>query len=173
MGEFYLHRNADDIPSQVPRIVTHHWSPNSKKGFKMYQKFDAYCQSTGKFEFYYIGQKPWGCRFKNYQSPLNVNQLIQILPTYDIYLTASEEEAGANHVLEAMASGLPVAYRDNGGSIPEYCHKYGIEYSDFAGLVASVQEMAKNYATFKQRVLEYDCNNTTTIEQYCKIIERI
>ena len=30
------------------------------------------------------------------------------LPSHDIYLTASLEEAGANHVLEALACGLPV-----------------------------------------------------------------
>ena len=43
-----------------------------------------------------------------------VSGLVDVLPSYDIYLTASEEEAGANHVLESLAAGLPIVYRDTG-----------------------------------------------------------
>ena len=125
------------------------------------------------FEFYYIGQKPDNCSLKNYHPPLNAEQLTEVLPKFDIYLTASEEEAGANHVLEAMAAGLPVVYSNLGGSIPEYCRDHGKEYSDFSQLVDSLSEVAREYSHYKEQVLKYNDTNDATIEKYCKIIEDV
>ena len=173
MKEFYNDRQSRESTMPVPTIITHHWSTNPKKGFKVYEEFDKYCQLTGLFEFYYIGQIPQSCRFKNYHPPLNASDLTQVLPKFDIYLTASEEEAGANHVLEAMASGLPVVYINSGGSIPEYCDGFGRQYSNFSELVDSVNHVAQNYSSYKRDVLKYGGTNDNTIEKYYKIIESI
>ena len=67
------------------------------------------------------------------------------LPKYHIYLTASEEEAGANHVLEAAAAGLPIIYRNTGGSIVDYCHSMGEVYSSFDELIEKTKLMIDQY----------------------------
>jgi hypothetical protein len=36
-----------------------------------------------------------------------------------VYITASEHEAGANHIMEASAVGLPVLFNASGGSMME------------------------------------------------------
>lgn len=113
-------RNADEL-----RVVTHHWSDNHRKGFRFYQMIDTISRSLG-VEFTFIGRKPSECVLRNHVQPLDVEGLCRELPKHDVYLTASEAEAGANHVLEAMAIGLPVIHIANGGSIEEYCLGRGV-----------------------------------------------
>jgi len=172
MQIFYENRKLDLKLSEQVSIVTHHWSTNPKKGFDIYQKFEEWCKDQN-ISFHYIGQVPPGVSFGNYTKPISAEQLSVVLPKYDIYLTASQEEAGANHVLEALAAGLPVVYRDTGGSINNYCHPYGEEYSTFDGMVDKVQKVIGHYDTYKSEVLKYVDNNDNVIEKYCDIIEKI
>ena len=171
MPEFYKNRSNRNTLPPTPRIVTHHWSTNSRKGFNTYKKFDDFCQQSGEFEFHYIGQVPDGVSYKNQTSPVSADDLVEMLPKYDIYLTASEEEAGANHVLESLASGLPVVYKENGGSIPEYCHISGKEYSDFSSMISALRHVRDNYKDYKRDCLRYKYTNELVIDQYCDILK--
>lgn len=118
------------------RLVTHHWSTNPMKGFDFYTKLD---NALGEgVEMTYIGRIPVGLRFNRIKHlpPMDEKGLAEELPKHDIYVTASRQEAGANHVLEAIACGLPVIYHVDGGSIPEYCVHYG---TSFDGSLTSFQ----------------------------------
>jgi len=116
-------------------IVTHHWSNNRNKGFEIYQAFDEYCANSKNFKFTYIGRTPPGVTFSNHVAPMDTLGLLEELPKHQIYLTASKNEAGANHVLEAMALCLPVLYHSGGGSIVEYCKNYGFMYDSVGELI--------------------------------------
>jgi len=145
------------------RILTHHWSDNPKKGFKNYQKLNDYCRKNNNFVFTYVGRAPSTVSFDNHIQPLDVDGLLHELPKHDFYFTASEEEAGANHVLEAMAVGLPVFYNDAGGSIVEYCRGQGFSFqtfSDFKNLIETkfeaISKLRVTYSrTIEQMVGEY------------------
>ena len=93
-----------------------------------------------------------------------------LLSAGNVYLTASKEEAGANHVLEAMAAGLPVLYHANGGSIINYCKNYGLEYDSYNTLLVQLENVYKNYKLYKERVLQYNCTIDETVGEYMKII---
>ena len=172
MKIFYNNRNTNLQLGDKIRVVTHHWSTNPKKGFDVYQKFEEWCKDKD-ISFHYIGQLPSGVNFNNYIQPISAAELSQELPKYDIYLTASEEEAGANHVLEAMASGLPVVYRKSGGSIDNYCNYYGEKYSEFDDMIEKINKVTKNYSKSKQRVLEYTKTNDFVIDEYHRIIKQV
>ncbi len=172
MEIFYDNRNTNLQLGDQVRVVTHHWSTNPKKGFDMYQKFEEWCKNKN-ISFHYIGQLPAGVEFSNRTKPISAEELSKELPKYDIYLTASEEEAGANHVLEAMAAGLPVVYRKSGGSIHNYCNYYGEGYSEFEGMVEEINKVIKNYSTSKQRVLEYTNTNDLVVSEYHRIVEKV
>lgn len=126
--------NEEIDKSKKIKIVTHHWSDNPKKGFLIYSKLGKLISERRleNFEFTYIGRynKSFPMDGIKILNPLPAEQIADELINYDVYLTASLEEAGANHVLEAMASGLPVLYRVGGGSINEYCKDHGVEYND-------------------------------------------
>ena len=96
------------------------------------------------------------------------------LPNYDVYLTASREEAGANHVLEAMAAGLPVVYHDEGGSIPEYCKEYSnFNFSMVDELPEIFDNIYKNYEEVKSTALGFNRTISDAISQYVEIIEKM
>ena len=178
LGIFYKHRNKLlDTNKDTIKIVTHHWSNNEKKGFAIYEKLGNYLfENKNKigntnFEFTYIGR--YSNKFSNNGirviQPVDAETLSILLPKYDIYLTASEEEAGANHVLEAMAAGLPVIHFSNGGSINEYCKGMGPAYDDFnclTGILNSIKEIEK----YKSEVDKYCENIDGVIKNYLKII---
>ena len=98
--------------------------------------------------------------------------LSAIFPNYDIYLTASEEEAGANHVLESLACGLPIAYHENGGSIPEYCVLGGRGYSNFMGLLRTLRQIRDDYSKYKEECLRYVDTSDSVIDKYYRIMEK-
>ena len=143
----------------------------------------CYCKlgdliSSGEIEnieFTYIGR--WPEKFKNkginVMRPLNEKSLSMILPDYDIYLTASIEEAGANHVLEGMACGLPILYRKSGGSIEEYCKNYGLIYNGIDDLINCINCIIDNYSYYKEKVCSYNCKIDDTIKRYIDTIKKI
>ena len=137
---FYDH--SDEINTsihKIPRVVTHHWSNNPLKGFDIYRIIDE--EYSGLIDFTYIGRLPDGFSFNNstHISPIDDQELSKRLPKYDFYLTASRLEAGANHVLEALACKLPVVYHTDGGSITEYVGEYGIGYNDKSSLAGKAR----------------------------------
>lgn len=124
-------------------IVTHHWSTNLMKGFDTYAWLDENLPEG--WSFTYIGRLPDQFRLKNSfcRGVLNDFQLVEELPKHDVYLTASKMEAGANHVLEAVACGLPVIYDLLGGSISEYCSKDGVSFWRKEDIIDLLDEASK------------------------------
>mgnify|MGYP006211320329 FL=1 len=146
---------------------------NPKKGFHVYEALQKHIDKNNDFEFTYIGRMPEGTKITNHKQPMGADDLSKHLPEHDIYITASIEEAGANHVLEAMASGLPVIYHSLGGSINNYCSDYGLEFSSFEDLLSSLEEMTSNYKKYKNKVMKYTDDNSSVVDKYINIIEEV
>ena len=151
-------------------IVTQHWAHNLQKGVDTYEFIDKNLKD--QVDFTYIGRVPDGFSFKNsrYITPKDNEFLAKNLPNHDIYLTASKEEAGANHVLEGMAAGLPVIYHSGGGSIPEYVGGLGLSFSDNEDLMNTIEMLVKNFDKFQDMCLKYNDTIDETIEEYIKVI---
>jgi len=165
--------NTERKKSDKVRIVTHHWSDNPKKGFDVYSELGELIQNNFKdeLEFTYIGRfnndfKSSGITLK---PPIDALSLSKELIKHDIYLTASLEEAGANHVLEAMACKLPILYRKGGGSINEYCLGMGQEYTRLnkENLTSIIKKMMETkYNTYNNSI-------KNVIEEYTKVINEV
>ena len=169
--EFFNNRSNRGIEGNVLKVVTHHWSTNQLKGFETYKKLGLLANENN-ISFTYIGRYPDEETSEGIETigPKDSKYLSEILPNFDVYLTASMYEAGANHVLEGLASGLPVVYAEGGGSIPEYVSSYGVEYNDLQGLLLSLDTIRNNYQLFKSRALGYNSNFDDTIQKYVDII---
>tara|TARA_Y100000310_G_scaffold308073_1_gene350808 strand:- start:9021 stop:9944 length:924 start_codon:yes stop_codon:yes gene_type:complete len=173
---FYKYRNfnIEQTREQI-NLITHHWSINPKKGFSFYQQLDEFVDNK-KISFTYIGRTPKNFSFRNATHiPANGSKafLAKKLAQSDIYVTASQEEAGANHVLEALAAGIPILYHKKGGSIIEYCNEYGLPFDSFKTFVESLENVINSYSDFKKMVSKYDKNIMFTIDNYEKIIRQI
>jgi len=125
------------LEGNTVKIVSHHWSNNTMKGFDIYTSLDLHIRQKRLInrEFTFIGRHPEGTAFDRHLEPLDIEGLISEIPKHNVYVTASKFEAGANHVLEAIALGLPVLYHRDGGSINEYCLNYGMQYDNFDQLI--------------------------------------
>ena len=146
------------------KIVTHHWSTNNKKGFDYYERLGQQIKDgvLKNVEFTYIGR--FNDNFSqagiNLKKPMDENSLSFELPEHHLYLTASIEEAGANHVLEAMAAGLPVIYRSGGGSSCEYCAEHGRMFNSVDEMISVIKE----YCESPDKIFELKNNYNEKIE---------
>ena len=170
---FQARKRLREKPEGTVRIATHHWSNNPKKGFEIYKFMDV--NAHRDISFSYMGRVPDGFVFKNssYYKPGNDQEVADFLCDADVYMTASKEEAGANHVLEAMAIGLPVLYHTDGGSIPEYVLNRGIPFTNKNEIFDSIDHLLAKFDELSAACQNYDDTIETQIDEYCKIICKI
>lgn len=156
-----------DVLPTMPNVCTHHWSDNPKKGFSFYQKLDERYEG----QFTYIGRAPIGTTFKKHVQPISGQPLVEELARHDVYVTASVEEAGANHCLEAIAVGLPVIYHRDGGSIPEYCDSYGVIFDgSYDSFQSALGEVCMN-RSLNEAHKSYDRTLLDLGKEYAGLIE--
>lgn len=169
---FYKNRSQKLKIDDSISFVSHHWSTNDLKGFAFYKQLDNSIEKSNKFTFY--GRVPQNVNFKHSPVVLNAEELASELPKHDIYVTASELEAGANHVLEAIACGLPVIYHQNGGSINEYCQQYG---ASFDGTIDSFnsacEQVLATYPRLKKNIKKYRMTIDDQALKYVAVIESV
>ena len=173
MSIFYENRQVNLTTSVKPKLVTHHWSMNPKKGFHFYQFLQEHIDRTSEFDFKYIGRLPDEINIKNKTDPIAASALSIELPKNDIYITASIEEAGANHVVEALGCGLPVVYHEAGGSIDDYCKNYGESFETFENMLESIRLVVASYSTYKNKALSYNRNNDDVVLKYLEMINNV
>jgi len=172
LPQFNVSKDKNKSYESKIKLVSHHWSDNQNKGFEIYQKLDDYCRSSNKFEFTYIGRKPNNVPFLKHLPPQDVNGLVSELPKHHIYITASKLEAGANHVLEALACHLPVFYHSLGGSINEYCDGYGYQYDNFEELIYKLENSTNSFKTLFNQ-MNYTRNSKQMAKEYVDFFERL
>ncbi len=170
---FHKFKRENKIKDQV-RICTHHWSNNEKKGFDIYEYIDRVLMPQNeRLKFTYIGRVPEGFRFHNvnYIPPCDVDALVNILPDHDFYITASRDETGGNHVVEALGCGLPVIFHQAGGGIVDYCSDYGLGYSSKEELLPVINKMIDEYDNYKKKVMSYTKTLEDSVSLYVQMIE--
>lgn len=102
-------------------IVAHHWSDNYMKGFDIYEKLDEFVgQAPDKYQFTYIGRDRGTFKHTNVIRPISGKRLGEELGKHDVYVSASRFDPGPNHVLEAIACGLPTFVHPDGGGCVEF-----------------------------------------------------
>jgi hypothetical protein len=174
LSDFYKNRNENLELYYPVKIVTHHWSNNPKKGFEYYKNLENVLSMwSGDVEFTFIGNLPEPDYLTNHIEPCGVDELVKILPSHDIYLSASVEETGGNHVLEALGAGLPVLYHTDGGGIVDYCMNAGYHYDSFDDMLHALTDLMGSYEIVKKKVLKYTDTLESVVEKYIELIEKM
>jgi len=112
--------HAHRKPSSKLRIVTHHWSDNRLKGAAWYEMLDELSRD-GKITLTYIGRH--ACRFSERTivvPPCDGERLATAIAENDVYVSGSIYDPGPNHILEAIALGMPLIVSANGGGCTEF-----------------------------------------------------
>lgn len=120
-------------------IVAHHWSNNYKKGFDIYDKLDTWVGKNDEFTFTYIGRERGTFKNTTVIDSLHGQALGDVLGQYDVYVSASRQDPGPNHVIEAVACGMPTYTIRDGGGACEFASVAGV-YKDFRSLVRKLRK---------------------------------
>ena len=137
------------------RLVTHHWSDNWMKGFRVYEQIDEMI-AAGKLpgvELWIIGRWPKEIAWKTARTfpPASGAALAALLRQCHVYVTASQFEPGGMHFIEGLQCGMPIIYHEDGGGIVELARDYGLGFRD--DVAGAVQAIRARYAGFRAKVL--------------------
>ena len=156
------------------RLVTHHWSDNWRKGFKVYQEIDRLiaCGELPDTELWVIGRWPRELTWKAARTfaPTHGEALAGLLRQCHAYVTASVWEPGGMHVVEGAQCGLPFIYHADGGSTPEVAAPFGVAFRDDVG--EAVRTLRKGYEDLRRAVLDCAPSGDAMCEAYAQRIQR-
>ena len=147
---FHPHGRVPFDPSRKIRLIATSWSNNVRKGGPIYKWLEAQLD-WDRFEFTFVGNG--GVPFSRIKSIPAVpsEELAEILREHDIYITASQNDPCSNAVLEALACGLPVVYRNDGGH-PELVGYGGLPFVDQEEILPQLERIAANYDMFQRLI---------------------
>lgn len=160
-------------PAREPcRLVTHHWSDNWNKGFRVYQAVDRMIADGALpgFGLTVIGRWPkevaW--RAAATHPPAPPSAMGEHLRRHHLYLTAAVAEAGGMHHIEGAQCGLPLVYHANGGGIVELGRQYGVVFED--NVQEALLAARARYAELRDKVLRLAPSGLRMCQQYEAIL---
>jgi glycosyltransferase involved in cell wall biosynthesis len=110
------------------RVVLTSWSDNPRKGADALAWLDRNLVRT-RFEVTFVGPTPLALQHVRVVDPLPSQGLAELLRAHDVYVAASRDDPCSNALLEALACGLPVAFRRSGGH-PELVGDAGLGWDE-------------------------------------------
>jgi glycosyltransferase involved in cell wall biosynthesis len=97
------------------RLVSVSWSSNARKGAAVYRWLED-SLDPDRYELTFIGNATETFRRARHLPPLPSRELADELRRHDVFVTATENDAYSNALVEALSCGLPAIYLDSGGS---------------------------------------------------------
>lgn len=162
-------------PGTPFRLVTHHWADNRMKGFDEYAKLDELIASGAlpEVELWVIGRWPSDITWKRARTfpPCAGPALAGLLRQCHGYITASRWEPGGMHFIEGLQCGLPIAFHEDGGGIPELARRYGVPFRE--NLREAVQQLVREYANHRAAVLADGPSGEGMCLAYRSIVQRV
>jgi len=156
------------------RVVTHHWSDNWNKGFKVYQDVDRMIADGALpgTELWVIGRWPKEIRWRAARAvaPAHGARLAALLRRCHVYLTASVWEPGAMHFIEGLQCGLPVVFHEDGGGNVEVARPFGVAFRD--DVRGALEAARARYATLREAVLVGAPSGDAMALAYARLIQR-
>jgi glycosyltransferase involved in cell wall biosynthesis len=108
------------------RVIASSWSDNPRKGAETLVWLDRNLDPD-RFELTFAGRPPAAFERFRVVGALDSSALARLLRTQDLYVAPSHDDPCSNALLEALACGLPAAYRESGGH-PELVGDGGLPF---------------------------------------------
>ena len=125
------------------RLISVSWSDNPNKGGETYAWLDSVLDRT-RFEYTFVGRTSTQLPHARTLPPVPSERLAEVLREHDLLVTASLHESCPNHVLEALACGLPVVYA-NSGAMREVIDRAGLMFADRSELPSLLERAVADY----------------------------
>jgi glycosyltransferase involved in cell wall biosynthesis len=125
---FHLPARREPLEGRRVRVVATSWSDNPRKGADTLAWLDSNLDHA-RFELTFAGRAPAAFERIRVVGPLDSRALADLLRTQDVYIAPSWDDPCSNALLEALACGLPAAYRWSGGH-PELVGEGGLPFRE-------------------------------------------
>lgn len=169
---FYPRMDKEYAGGEGLKVVTHHWSDNWNKGFKVYEQLDRMIDQGEMegFSFMVIGRWPeeiiWRSAITH--PPVRGRKLANLLRQNHIYLTASLWEPCGMHYIEGVQCGLPLVYHEDGGGVVEFGQHYGLSFRD--DVKTALLKAREQYQTLRHKVLGLAYSGSEMSKAYEEIL---
>ncbi len=142
--------NKHQFNKEKVKLFSDSWSPNWKKGFSFYKFLDNNLDFD-RYEMTFVGNSP--VSFKNIRQlfPLPPKELFKELKKNDIFVTATEDDACSNSIIEALSCGLPVVALNSGGNA-EIIGRGGELFNNKKELIEKINIVKGNYPKYKKNI---------------------
>jgi len=125
---FHPPSQREPLAARRLRVIATSWSANPRKGADVLAWLDEQLDHQ-KYEVTFAGNTEQALRHIRVVAPVPSEQLADLLRAHDVFLAPSQDDPCSNALLEALACGLPAAFRRSGGH-PELVGDAGIGFDD-------------------------------------------
>ena len=122
------------------RVIATSWSANPRKGADVLGWLDEHLDHD-RHELTFAGNTERAFRNIRVVPPVPSEQLAELLRAHDVFLAPSRDDPCSNALLEALACGLPSAFRRSGGH-PELVGEAGVGFDDAEELPAALARLS-------------------------------
>jgi glycosyltransferase involved in cell wall biosynthesis len=132
------------------RLIAVSWSDNPRKGGPFYRWLERELDPD-RYEFTFVGNTRDEFDRVTVVPPLPSDDLAELLRRHDIFVTATENDAYSNALVEALCCGLPAVYLDSGGS-SEAVKEAGFGFTDREEVPALLDRLRDEYEDRQARI---------------------
>jgi glycosyltransferase involved in cell wall biosynthesis len=118
----------DTLLGRRLRVIATSWSDNPRKGGEVLEWLDRNLD-LDSYELTFAGNTQARLERIRVVGPLASDPLAELMRAHDVYLAPSHDDPCSNALVEALACGLPAAFRRSGGH-PELVGEAGIGFDD-------------------------------------------
>ncbi len=137
---FFPPAGRQPLDGRKVRVVATSWSENPRKGGDAIAWLDQNLDPS-RFELTFAGPTALPLERTAVVGPLDSRSLADLLRSQDVYLAGSRDDPCSNALLEALACGLPAAFRRSGGH-PELVGEGGLGFDEPEELPAVLEALA-------------------------------
>jgi glycosyltransferase involved in cell wall biosynthesis len=136
--------------SRKTRLVAVSWSDNPRKGGPTYRWLES-ALDWDRYTFTYVGNTQEAFERIAVVPPMPSHELAELLRSHDVFVTATENDAYSNALVEALSCGLPAVYLDSGGS-REAVKEAGLGFADRDELPALLDRIREDYEAYQAAI---------------------
>jgi glycosyltransferase involved in cell wall biosynthesis len=138
------------LPGERLRVIATSWSANPRKGADILAWIDRNLD-FGAHDVTFAGNTEETFANIRVVPPVPSRGVAELLREHDVYLAASRDDPCSNALLEALACGLPAAFRRSGGH-PELVGEGGLGFDDEAELPAVLAQLRAELEDRRARI---------------------
>ena len=153
---FFREKKKKDAPNKIVRLISASWSFNKNKGMDDYLWLDNNIFDLTKYNLNYtfVGRLDFEPSNILLIKPQGQRGLAKKFNAADIFIFCSKKDPCPNVLLEAIACGLPVIYKNAGGP-KELVKNFGLAYDNVNQIPDLIDEIISNYDYFRNEIDKY------------------